>query len=132
VILDSNVVIALINAPQSSVSAWVLTNRPERVFVNAIIFAEVSPVFAGCADLELFLKEFAIEVEPLDLTTCHRAGHAFREYRRRGGERSTILPDFLIGAQAAEKRWPLVTRDRKGFASYFPDLEIIDPFEGAR
>ncbi|WP_295530611.1 type II toxin-antitoxin system VapC family toxin [Novosphingobium sp. Chol11] len=58
-----------------------------------------------------------------------RPAQAFAEYRRRGGERQAILPDFLIGAQAEIRGWPLVTRDRKGFQSYFPDLQIIDPTE---
>lgn len=75
------------------------------------------------------LVEVGVSLERLTLAECHRAGVAFAEYRRRDGKRTTILPDFLIGAQAELRGWPLVTRDRKGFASYFPDLEIIDPTE---
>lgn len=128
-ILDSNVVIALINAPRAPLTNWVFTNRPDRLFVNPIIFAEISPTFAECAQLEAFLQALEIDIEPLTLAECHRAGLAFKEYRRREGKRTTILPDFLIGAQAETRGWPLVTRDRKGFASYFPDLTIIEPTE---
>jgi hypothetical protein len=58
-----------------------------------------------------------------------RAGIAFQEYRRKGGPRQSILPDFLIGGQAANRGWPILTRDSKRFASYFPELTIIDPLE---
>ena len=70
-----------------------------------------------------------IECVWLTLEECHRAGQAHSEYRRCGGKRPAILPDFLIGAQAEMRGWPLVTRDRKRFGSYFPDLQIIDPTE---
>lgn len=128
-ILDSNVVIDIINAPQSAVTSWVMNNRPDRLYVNHIVFAEVSPSFAKKEELEGFLEALEIGIEPFDLATCFRAGRAFREYRRAGKGRASILPDFLIGAQAASRGWPLVTRDRKGFASYFPELTIIDPLE---
>lgn len=128
-ILDSNVVIALIHQPDSPVNSWLFSNRGAGPRINPIIFAEVSPNFALSSQLEDFLLALDIDIEPLALEECHLAGRAFKEFRRRGGERTTILPDFLIGAQAAMRGWPLVTRDRKGFASYFPDLQIIDPLE---
>jgi predicted nucleic acid-binding protein len=52
---------------------------------------------------------------------------AFREYRRRQGNRTSILPDFLIAAQADMRGWRLLTKDRKGFESYFPNIILIDP-----
>lgn len=39
------------------------------------------------------------------------------------------VPKDVCVAQAATRGWLLVTRDRKGFASYFPELVIIDPLE---
>ena len=100
------------------------------VHINLLIFAEVSPGFVSQNGLSLALEELGLQIAEISLEEAYRGGQAFAEYRRRGGHKATILPDFLIGAQAATRGWPLVTRDRKGFASYFPDLEIIDPFEG--
>lgn len=99
------------------------------MYVNEIVFAEVAARFVLPGLLDTSLAALELVVERLTLLECHRAGQAFAEYRRRGGARTAILPDFLIGAQAATRGWPLVTRDRKGFASYFPDLVIIDPLE---
>ncbi|MCP5396248.1 MAG: type II toxin-antitoxin system VapC family toxin [Sphingomonadaceae bacterium] len=128
-IFDSNVLIALIEGKGGPD----YTRRIARlqadydVRINEIIFAEVSVHYASAANLNEVLGAAGIECTHLTLEECHRAGLAFAEYRRRGGERPAILPDFLIGAQAEIRGWPLVTRDRRGFASYFPQLEIIDP-----
>ena len=130
-ILDSNVVIEFVDAEVGGpfLGRLAAITRGHDLFTNAVIFAEVASGFtapeqvAGLfADLGLSLAQFA----PAE---CFRAGKAFADYRRRGGRRDAILPDFLIGAQAAIRGWPLVTCDRKGFASYFPDLRIIDPME---
>lgn len=130
-ILDSNVIIDLIDpdAPDRirNTIAALRAGSPPRV--NEIIFAEIARAFADAAEVSGMLAAIEVELERLTLSECHRAGQAFAEYRRRNGGKSTILPDFLIGAQAASRGWPLVTRDRKGFASYFPELQIIDPME---
>ncbi|WP_207792133.1 type II toxin-antitoxin system VapC family toxin [Siccirubricoccus phaeus] len=55
------------------------------------------------------------------------AGRAFREYRRRGGSRTGVLPDFFIGAHAAVAGLPLLTRAPRRYRAYFPDLALIAP-----
>jgi predicted nucleic acid-binding protein len=49
------------------------------------------------------------------------------QYRRRGGSKAQVLPDFFIGAQAAVNGWPLLTRDAARFRTYFPTVEVIAP-----
>lgn len=95
--------------------------------VNEIIFAELAGRFRSAAATKDALDALGISLERLSLADCHRAGQAFQEYRRRKGPRATILPDFLIGAQAEMRGWPLLTSDRKGFESYFSKVELIDP-----
>lgn len=130
-ILDSNVLIDLIDADkgEESLSSLASLREGHELFANEIIFAEVSSGFFERRDLSLFFDRLGVAIVRLTLDECYRAGRAFAEYRRRGGSREAILPDFLIGAQAEMRHWPIVTRDRKGFASYFPKLEIIDPME---
>jgi len=131
VILDSNVIIALLDpdcpAPYRARIATLSSVHQPRI--NEIIFAEIARGFLDAQEVEDMLEAIGVSLVRLTLPECHRASIAFGEYRRRGGERATILPDFLIGAQAATRGWPLVTRDRRGFASYFPELELIDPTE---
>lgn len=131
-IFDSNIVFALMDEDDASPVLELLERRraDRQVFINEIIFAELSPRFTHMALVTEVCEVFGLMIEPLTLAECYRAGRAFAEYRRRGGKRRSILSDFLIGAQADIRGWPLVTRDRKGFASYFPEVELIDPYEG--
>lgn len=96
---------------------------------NPVILSEIATNFSSLDRLESFMRAFALISEAFSPGDCFRAGQAYLEYKRRGGKRETILPDFMIGAQATERGWTLVTRDRKGFESYFPELTIIDPLK---
>ena len=129
-ILDSNVLIALFQHAQprmfDRLAEW---QALRRIHINHVIFAEVAPSFPDVTELEAALDRLEVMLTAFTREDAFRAGKAYAEYRRRGGERTTILPDFLIGAQAEIRGWPLVTRDRKGFQSYFPGLQIIDPTE---
>ena len=55
------------------------------------------------------------------------AGKTFQEYRRRGGPRTGVLPDFFIGAHAAVAKIPLLTRDARRYRRYFTTIELIAP-----
>ena len=55
------------------------------------------------------------------------AGKAFARYRKRGGSKTQVLPDFFIGAHAAVLGWPLLTRDAGRYKTYFPTLEVLAP-----
>ena len=55
------------------------------------------------------------------------AGKAFRAYRARGGTRTSLLPDFLIGAHAAAAGLPSLARDVARYRTYFPAVTLIAP-----
>lgn len=99
------------------------------LYGNEIIFAEISGRFSSLPATERAFASLNIKIVRLTLDDCFRAGQAFRTYRSRQGKRDAILPDFLIGAQADEKGWPILTFDRRGFASYFPNVTFVDPTE---
>lgn len=46
---------------------------------------------------------------------------------RRGGARTGVLPDLVIGAHAAVAGHRLLTRDAARYRTYFPTLETIAP-----
>jgi predicted nucleic acid-binding protein len=60
-------------------------------------------------------------------TALFLAGKAFGQYRRRGGTKTQVLPDFFIGAHAAVQGWPLLTRDAARFRTYFPGVVVLGP-----
>jgi predicted nucleic acid-binding protein len=55
------------------------------------------------------------------------AAKAFLAYRRRGGLKRNVLSDFYIGAHAAVMDWPVLTRDRRKYETYFPVVKLIAP-----
>ena len=131
-IVDSNVLIDLF-APDSA-NADAVTAGFERAAafaetccINHVIFAEISPTFPSADAVMAMVERLGIELVGLSQSDAFRAGICFREYRRNGGPRNTLIPDFLIGAQASVRGWPILTRDPRRFASYFPEVELIDP-----
>ena len=55
------------------------------------------------------------------------AGRVWREYRRRGGKRDRILPDFFVAAHAQKQADRLLTRDREFYSSLLPSLKVVNP-----
>ncbi|HEX8302550.1 type II toxin-antitoxin system VapC family toxin [Sphingomonas sp.] len=94
--------------------------------VNHIVIAELAGHFADEAAVDDALRRFALIILPFTTDAALRSGRAFREYRRRGGGRDTVLADFLIAGHAAAADAALMTRDKK-IASYFPELTLIAP-----
>lgn len=94
--------------------------------INAVVLAEIAPRFSRIETLGQALPSMAV-IEPIPITASFLAGHAHANYRRAGGARQAILPDFLIGAHAAVTRRPLLTRDPKRIAAYIPGTKLIAP-----
>lgn len=95
--------------------------------INPIIYAEVSIGFARIEELDEALKAAGFERRPLPWEAAFLAGKCFQRYRRRGGARTSTLPDFYIGAHAAVSGLALLTRDAARYRTYFPRLEVISP-----
>lgn len=110
-----------------SASALAAAVRAGPVMVNPIIYAEVSVGFDRIEDLEDALPAEIFRREPLPFAAGFLAGKAYRDYRRRGGARTSPLPDFFIGAHAAIGALDLLTRDAGRYRSYFPTVRVISP-----
>jgi predicted nucleic acid-binding protein len=73
------------------------------------------------------LASVEIAVAEISRSALFLAGQIFKTYRRRGGPRTSVLPDFFIGAHAAVLGAPLLTRDAGRYRTYFPTVELIAP-----
>jgi predicted nucleic acid-binding protein len=82
--------------------------------------------FSRVEELRAALPSMAI-IEEIPLAAAFLAGHAHAAYRRAGGTREIVLPDFLIGAHAATTGRPLLTRDPRRVSAYIPGAELIIP-----
>jgi hypothetical protein len=97
------------------------------VFVNDVVYAELSVRFARIEDLDQMLERVVIEIVRTPRLALFLAGKAFRRYRAAGGVRTGVLSDFFIGAHAVVEGWSLLTRDARRYRSHFPTVRLIMP-----
>jgi hypothetical protein len=97
------------------------------VLINAVIYAEFSIGYARIEKVDRLLSETGVELIETPREALFLAGKAFQRYRRQGGKRTNVLPDFFIGAHAAVADMPLISRDRRRYRQYFPTLRLIAP-----
>jgi predicted nucleic acid-binding protein len=105
-----------------------LTHAAKRgaIVLNAVVLAEIAPRFPRIEELDQALPSMAM-VEPIPRAAAFLAGHAHADYRRAGGTREAVLPDFMIGAHAAVTGRSLLTRDPRRVAAYIPGAALICP-----
>lgn len=130
-LVDSNVLIDVLTQESPwaewSNEALIAAGDAGAVFVDQVIYAEVSIGFATVEECERALRAQGIELVPLPWSASFLAGRAFRDYRRRGGTKRSPLPDFFIGAHAAVAGLRVLTRDPGRYRTYFPTVELITP-----
>jgi predicted nucleic acid-binding protein len=109
---------------QSALDEW---GRRGPVCINPVVYAELSPDFDAPAALDGLLGKVGIEYREIPREALFLAARVHQAYRRRGGVRSGVLPDFFIGAHARVSNVPLLTRDPRRFRAAFPDLVLVTP-----
>jgi predicted nucleic acid-binding protein len=95
--------------------------------INQIIFSEVSVPYESLDAFEEILDPRWVKREDLPWEAAFKAGKVHQIYRAKGGQKLSVLPDFMIGAHAQYKTYRVLTRDPRRFRTYFPDVEIIAP-----
>ena len=131
ILVDSNVIIDILTEDPawrdwSEAALGEAADRDE-VAINPIIYAELASGFETIGELDRCLGADAFRRLPLPYEAGFVAGRALVEYRRRGGARTSPLPDFYIGAHAAVSGLSLLTRDARRYAGYFPGVRLIAP-----
>lgn len=97
------------------------------VVINQVIYAEFSIRYSTMDEVNDAIPEEEFRRESLPFEAAYAASRAFALYRRQGGMRDKVLPDFLIGAHAAVRGYSILTRDPAGFRAYFPGVDLIAP-----
>lgn len=130
-LVDSNVLLDILTEDpiwqdwSSSALAHAAETGP--VYINPIIYSEVSIRFTTVEALEDAIPPQDYRREPLPWAAAFLAGKVFVDYRRDQGRRSSPLPDFFIGAHAAVAELALLTRDVGRYRTYFPTVMLIAP-----
>ena len=92
-----------------------------------VVWAEVAGWGRSPDDARADLDRMGIDFAAMTRQTALAAGASLMRYRRTGGSRERILPDFLVGAHALAQTDGLLTRDRGFYRRCFRDLVVIDP-----
>ncbi|MBI1844488.1 MAG: type II toxin-antitoxin system VapC family toxin [Actinobacteria bacterium] len=130
-LVDTNVLLDVLTADERWLT-WSMDALAEAaelgpLYINPIIYAEVSVRFTRVEDLDDALPADDYRRVPLPWAAAFLAGKAFLDYRKRRGSVSSTLPDFFIGAHAAVEDLVLLTRDATRYRSYFPTVSLIAP-----
>lgn len=130
-LVDSNVILDIVTEDPVwldwSASALERCADEGALFINPIIYSEVSIGFKTIEEVEDALPERTFRRLHLPLEAAFLAGKSFLAYRKQGGYKTTPLPDFFIGAQAAVMGLALLTRDAGRYRTYFPAVRVISP-----
>lgn len=129
--VDTNVLLDVLTEDASWLSwssdALAAAAEAGPLFINPIIYAEVSVRFSRIEDLDDALPSQDYRRLALPWEAAFLAGKAFGRYRHRGGARASTLPDFFIGAHAAVAGLDLLTRDVARYRTYFPTVPLTAP-----
>ena len=98
-----------------------------KLFINPVVYSEVSIGFKRIEDLESALNRGGFQMLEIPKEALFLAGKAFLKYRKNRGTRKSPLPDFYIGAHAAILGMDLITRDESRYRTYFPTVKLISP-----
>ncbi len=133
-LVDTNVLLDLVtDDPQFadwSIAQLEAASLVGPLLINDVIYAELSVRYDSKEQLDAFISGIGLKREPIPDAALFLAGKVFRKYRKAGGTRSGVLPDFFIGAHAAVRGLPLLTRDLGRYRSYYPTVEVIVPVKG--
>ena len=102
------------------------------LLINPVIYAELAAYAQSRESLEAEIATASLLLREMPRDALFLAGRAQAAYRNRGGIRTGVLADFMVGAHAAIVGCPLLTRDRRRFATYFPSLTLITPDAGTK
>ncbi|KAB2684303.1 type II toxin-antitoxin system VapC family toxin [Brucella pseudogrignonensis] len=130
-LVDTNVLLDLVtDDPQWadwSIGQLETASLTGPLLINDVIYAELAVRYERIENLDQFIETAALQITSFPREALFLAGKVFTRYRRAGGSRTGVLPDFFIGAQAAVQKIPLLTRDVGRYRTYFPTVALVTP-----
>ncbi len=97
------------------------------LIINPVIYSELCVPLESVEEVEALIAMLGLVYLEFPREALFLAARAFRQYRRRGGMKTSPLPDFFVGAHAAVLGIPLLTRDVIPYQTYFPKVKLIAP-----
>lgn len=98
------------------------------VIISPIVFAEYCVSIPTLEEVRRVLQDLGIEAIGEEDVALFRASRAYVKYKDvNKGPKTSLFPDFLIGAAAETTGRPLVTTNERDFVKYFDAISLIHP-----
>ncbi len=131
ILVDSNIILDVFlddpNWAEWSESKLEKFSSITKLFINPVVYSEVSVGFKRIEELESALNRGGFQMLEIPKEALFLAGKAFLKNRKNRGTKRSPLPDFYIGAHAAILEMDLITRDESRYRTYFPTVKLICP-----
>ncbi|MBI4777982.1 type II toxin-antitoxin system VapC family toxin [Candidatus Desantisbacteria bacterium] len=141
--LDSSIIISTltgdIHSQQVIKAISKLSSIDAQIYVSLVVYSEIwtgielidDPITKQklINNFEQMLFSIGTKVVSDNLTIAKRAAKAQAEYKKRGGYRDVLIPDFLIGANAEFYSKKILTANPRDFMKCFPEVEVFTPIK---
>ena len=130
VLIDTNVILDIVidDATWAQRADEALRkHRNEGLFINPVIYAELCTGAPVQDYVDEAMADLQLDYQEIPRTGLFLASKAYKRYRSNGGNKTSPLPDFFIGAHAGVLGCPIITRDLKRYRTYFPTVELVTP-----
>jgi predicted nucleic acid-binding protein len=128
--VDTSVLIAIAKG-EPDAEAWVealaSADADGELVICDVVASEFFAVLLHESRFAESLQALGIVFSATSLESAQLAGRIFKDYRREGGPREHLVPDFLIGAHAQQQADQIAAIDRGYLRRYFPRLKILRP-----
>jgi predicted nucleic acid-binding protein len=128
--VDTSVLIAIAKH-ESNAHAWVellaKAHGDGDVVICEVVAAEYFAVFLDETKFRESRSALGLAFRATSLESAQLAGSISKQYRREGGPREHLIPDFLIGAHAQLQADRIAAIDRGYLRRYFPRLQVLRP-----
>ncbi len=128
--VDSSVLLCILRRQPGSGSWRTLLGRAAEeggLLLCPAVFAECSVGFTNAKEAQAQFESLSLIYDAFSPEAAYLAGQTFLRYRREGGPRQHLLPDFLIAAHASVQAERLAAVDRGYLRAYFPALALLTP-----
>ena len=129
-LVDTNIILDVLT-DDPNWAEWSITalekHESKGLAINPAVYAELAFGFDSREELDAVIRQFGFTYMETPRDGLFKAARAFQNYKKHGGGRNFVLPDFFLGGHAEAVSCPIMTRDVKMYNSFFSSVPLICP-----